>query len=405
MNKRFSIPSTFELSNEIALNNPNFHLVKVRIMSSGKNYNGSSFTINSLNNAKDTVAYTPVLANIIKNDNDEWDYNGHDVNVDIKMDYNGNMIVEEEYIERPVGVFLNNSTEIKYDEELDVNYIQAYAILWGTYSKAVDVLKRDGTKDVSVEIECLQGEMREDGYYEIQEYNILGTTLLGGNNLPAIEGSKVEMYFSMNNDDKEYIDNLKHIDLLLHQFYRKEVNNVEEEKTQIEEVQQENFSEEDVIEPSIVIDKECDKEDKEEEFQQETEQVEEEKLYSQKEMDEAIANTKAEFSQAIAELEELRKFKAEYDKALEVQKLNDEMDNLLEQFNCDEELVKELREKVINKEISMEAFELQLWRNNQPIKKEFNKEKQSNKLPVMDSENKVSSVDELFNYYGIPKRK
>lgn len=405
MNKRFSIPSTFELSNEIALNNPNFHLVKVRIMSSGKNYNGSSFTINSLNNAKDTVAYTPVLANIIKNDNDEWDYNGHDVNVDIKMDYNGNMIIEEEYIERPVGVFLNNSTEIKYDEELDVNYIQAYAILWGTYSKAVDVLKRDGTKDVSVEIECLQGEMREDGYYEIQEYNILGTTLLGGNNLPAIEGSKVEMYFSMNNDDKEYIDNLKHIDLLLHQFYRKEVNNVEEEKTQIEEVQQENFSEEDVIEPSIVIDKECDKEDKEEEFQQEPEQVEEEKLYSQKEMDEAIANTKAEFSQTIAELEELRKFKAEYDKALEVQKLNDEMDNLLEQFNCDEELVKELREKVINKEISMEAFELQLWRNNQPIKKEFNKEKQSNKLPVMDSENKVSSVDELFNYYGIPKRK
>ena len=66
MNKRFSIPSKFELSNEVALNNPDFHLVKVRIMSSGENYNGSSFTINSLNNAKDSVAYTPVLANIVK---------------------------------------------------------------------------------------------------------------------------------------------------------------------------------------------------------------------------------------------------------------------------------------------------------------------------------------------------
>ena len=53
--KRFNIPSTFSLSNDIELNNPDFHLVKLRIMSSGENYNGSSFTINSLNRAKNSV--------------------------------------------------------------------------------------------------------------------------------------------------------------------------------------------------------------------------------------------------------------------------------------------------------------------------------------------------------------
>ena len=122
-------------------------------------------------------------------------------------------------------------------------------------------------------------------------------------------------------------------------------------------------------------------------------------------MDEAIANAKAEFTQAMEELEVLRQFKADYDKALEVQELNEEMDNLVSQFSCDDELVKELREKVLNKEITMDAFELQLWRNNKKVaKKEFSKETQSNKLPVMDNEKEISEVDKLFASYGIYKK-
>lgn len=412
---RFSIPSKFELSNEIVLNNPNFQLVKVRIMSSGENYNGSSFTINSLNNAKNSVAYSPVLANIVKNDNDEWDYGGHDINTEIKMDYNGNVVIEEEYVERPVGVFLNNSTEIKYDEELDVNYIQAYAVLWDTYSKAIDILKRDGVKDVSVEIEVTQGELRDDGYYEIQEYNILGTTLLGQNVLPAIEGSKVEMCFSLNDD---YQDKLKQVDILLQNFACKGGEDMENkefeqgiENTEIEE-QQEFAEEEEKEEVCEDCGKpkdecECDKEeDNEEEFQQEPQDDEEPKLYTQKDLDEAVANAKAEFSQAMEELETLRQFKLEYDKAIEVQKLNDEMDNLIAQFNCDEEFVSDLREKVIANEISMEKFELELYRNSKPVeKKEFSKKENSTKLPVIDNEEKISDIDEFFASFGVKRKK
>ena len=340
------------------------------------------------------------------------------------MDYNGNVTIEETYIERPVGVFLNNSTEIKYDEELEVNYIQAYAILWGTYSKSVEILKRDGVKDVSVEIEVLQGEFREDGYYEIQEYNILGTTLLGNDNLPAIEGSKVEMCFSMNKDD-EYENKVNEINELLKTFSLKGGVNVENEKQEFEQeieqpIENQEFEQqeeqEEVCEECGKNPCECkdNKEDEEEDFAKEEdkedkekekeEPQEDEKKYSQEEVDVMIENVKSEYSQMLEELNSLREFKAEYDRQIEVQNLNCQLDEIVANFNVDEDIVKDLKEKVIEGQMTMETFELHLWRKNQPMKKEFNK-KEGNKLPVIDNEPRYSNADALFESYGIPKRK
>ena len=131
---------------------------------------------------------------------------------------------------------------------------------------------------------------------------------------------------------------------------------------------------------------------------------EEEKLYSQAELDEAIANTKAEFSDALVELAELREFKAEYDRQVKIQQLNSEMDEIVANFNVNEDKVKELREKVLEGQYSMEKFELELYRNNQPIKNNFSKDdKKSTSLPIVDTEEKMSEVDLLFAKYGIPK--
>ena len=439
--KRFSIPSTFSLSNDIELNNPDFHLVKLRIMSSGENYNGSSFTINSLNKAKNSVAYTPILANIIEREDGQLDANGHDINLEINMDYNGNVVFKETYIERPVGVFLNGTTEVIHDVENDVYFIQAYGVLWKTYSDAYEVLKRDEVKDVSVEIECYDGAYREDGYYEIYEYNILGTTILGNGCLPAIENSRIEFNFSMNND---YQDKLNQISVLLKDFLAKGGEEVEENKEFEQEIQDE-IVEEDVVEkPQVFEEKVCEEcgkpieececgedvkceqevdedvqdEEEKEEFEQETEEVQEEepqeeftqepqeeiKVYTQEELDEIVANVREEYSQMLAELEELRVFKAEYDKAIEVQKLNNAMDELVVNFNVEEEIVKELREKVLNGEYTIEQFELQLYRNAKPIeKKEFKKE--SNKLPIIDKEEKMSDIDRFFESFGVTKNK
>lgn len=480
--KKFSIPSKFSLSNDFSLNNPDFHLVKLRIMSSGENYNGSSFTIDSLNKAKDSVAYTPILANIVEREDGELDANGHDVDFEMKADYKGNVSFKETYVERPVGVFLNNSTEIKYDEENDVNYIQAYGIIWKTYSSMYDILKRDEVKDVSVEVEVINGQFRDDGYYEIQEYNILATTILGNGNLPAIENSRIEFNFSQDND---YRSKLEQVDILLQNFNKKgggkgmdENKELEQEFSEEEAVEipvivdepQQEFAEEDEIEEDMACGNkkkkkcsaedeedieedmacgnkkkkrcaedeeevcpncgkpmsecECDKEEdmacgtkKKKKCSEDDEEemacnpkkkkkcsCEEEKLYSQTELDEAIANTKAEFSDALVELAELREFKAEYDRQVKIQQLNSEMDEIVANFNVNEDKVKELREKVLEGQYSMEKFELELYRNNQPIKNNFSKDdKKSTSLPIVDTEEKMSEVDLLFAKYGIPK--
>ena len=440
--KKFSIPSKFSLSNDFSLNNPDFHLVKLRIMSSGENYNGSSFTIDSLNKAKDSVAYTPILANIVEREDGELDANGHDVDFEMKADYKGNVSFKETYVERPVGVFLNNSTEIKYDEENDVNYIQAYGIIWKTYSSMYDILKRDEVKDVSVEIEVINGQFRDDGYYEIQEYNILATTILGNGNLPAIENSRIEFNFSQDND---YRSKLEQVDILLQNFNKKgggkgmdENKELEQEFSEEEAVEipvivdepQQEFTEEDEVEEDMACGnkkkKKCSEDeedvcpncgkpmsececDKEEDMacgnkKKKKCSCEEEKLYSQSELDEAIANTKAEFSDALVELAELREFKAEYDRQVKIQQLNSEMDEIVANFNVNEDKVKELREKVLEGQYSMEKFELELYRNNQPIKNNFSKDdKKSTSLPIVDTEEKMSEVDLLFAKYGIPK--
>ena len=422
--KRFSIPSTFSLSNDMELNNPDFHLVKLRIMSSGENYNGSSFTIDSLSKAKNSVAYTPILANIIERDDGELDANGHDIDFEMRADYKGNVIFKEIYVERPVGVFLNDSTEVVYDEENEVYFIQAYGIIWKTYSDAYEVLKRDEVKDVSVEIECYDGIYREDGYFEIREYNILGTTILGNGCLPAIENSRIEFNFSRDND---YQEKLNQISVLLENFSLKGGEEVEENK-EFEQEQVDAVEENEVGEPQEFEDEkceecgkpieecECGEEKEDEEFEQE-EQNEEEpqeeftqepqeevKMYTQEELDNAIANVREEYAQMVEELEGLRAFKVEYDKAIEVQKLNNAMDELVINFNVEDEIVKELREKVLNGEYTIEQFELQLYRNAKPVeKKEFKRE--TNKLPIIDKEEKMSDIDRFFESFGVTKNK
>lgn len=428
--ERFSIPSKFSLTNDnIIKNNSSFHPVKLRMMSSGKNWNGSDFVIESLDLAKDTVSYAPILANIVQRDDGELDCNGHDIDFEMKVEYNGNVTFKETYIEKPVGVFLANSCEKKYDEENDVYYLEALGYIWKQYSDVYDILKRDEVKDVSVEIEVEEGSFRDDGYYEIRQFNLLGCTILGNGNLPAIDHSRIEFNFSM---DKTHVENLEKLNVLLQEFILKGGESMENEEVKVEEevVESATFEVEepkdeeqekcpecgkplDECECEEVIEEESKEENKEEEYSHEevigeavSEEVDE-RIYTQVDLDLAVERTIAEFSEAMEELERLREFKAEYDRKIALQELNDKMDTILVNFNVGEDLVKELKEKVINGEYSLEKFELQLFRashSKKSVQKENKVEKQT-KLPIIDDEEKMSEVDKLFARYNVPKRK
>lgn len=415
MEKKVQLPVKFEMSNEV-LNN-NFHKVKIYVCHNGENYNGSNFSDMAIAKASRTLQNIPILAYIERDEEgNALGFGGHEIEYKLE-ERDGEFYFREHYLEVPIGV-IPSQNEYAIESIDGRNYVVCSGYIWKCYSnEAYDLLLSSNEQDVSMEISCNDVKFLDNGVFDILDYEYLGVTVIGCE--PAMKNAKVQMSFSLDNN-KEYIERVKELDELLANFSLLKggedvENNMEQsQENLIEEPQVQEFAEEEKEEDVCPEcgkpqdECECEEEKEEEEFQQEVEveEPQEEKLYSQSEMDEVIANTKAEFSQVLEELEELRKFKAEYDKALEIQKMNDEIDNLVSQFNCDEELVKELREKVLNKEITMENFELQLWRNNQVSKKEFNnKEKQSNKLPVIDNENKISNIDALFDYYGVPKRK
>jgi hypothetical protein len=420
--KKFSIPSKFELINSEEIHNTNFKKVKLYIQSDGINYNGSSFTVDSMRDAMRTIDYIPILG-YVKNNGEIYDFDGHNISYDIHVDNNGNTSIVENFDEVPIGVVTSKDCHIEYVNEK--NFLVAYGYIWKSYSnRGIEILERDIEKEVSMEISVFDGDFDDDGVFAISKYEIHGVTVLGQDVPAAIEGSKIQMSFSRK--DNEYENKLKEIDKLLTQFNLKG-GEVMEEKEMQQEFEQQEQPQEEVEQPQEFAEEvkdeevceecgknpcECEEEEKEEEFakedeeenvEEEVEEKEEEKKYSQEELDNAIANTRAEYSQLIEELETLREFKAEYDKQVKEQQLNDEMDNIVANFNVEDELVKELKEKVINGEYSMEKFELELFRNNTPVKKEFNK-KESNKLPVIDNEVKMTDVDHFFASYGVNKK-
>ena len=79
----------------------------------------------------------------------------------------------------PTSVNVASYTEIVYDETEGVHWIEYDAVLWTKYSfKAIKKLLNSKRKKVSVEIECIDSYIRDDGIEEIVEFNYLGTTIL-----------------------------------------------------------------------------------------------------------------------------------------------------------------------------------------------------------------------------------
>lgn len=416
MNKRFSIPSKFQNDEDNQLlNNSNFHPAKVCIMSTGKNWNGSSFSLESLEIAKDTVAYAPILASIVERNDGEEDCNGHDLEYDYHVDADGEVTYKETYIEKPVGVFCSNSAYI--EQKGDKSYLICKGYIWKQYSSIYDILKRDGVKDVSVEIMVEEGNFtNEDDYYHINKFEIMGCTILGNGIQPAIPNSRIEFNFSKE-DNQEYFNNLNQLKELLNQEFEKEgEDNMDKDKKEFEvcdkcgnepctcdDNKDDNFAEDenkDEVcpicgnEPCTCDEENDDTEDNAKKKKKCSTDESEPKMYTQEEYD-AVVN----------ELKELREFKANYDRAVEKQELENNVNEVLGNFSLDEEDTKELKEKVLNKEISLESFELQLFRlqskNPKSTKKDFSKDDEKekiNEIPIIDSKKDNSGYDIWKDY-------
>lgn len=168
------IPSTFEVDEDSS--KQGLMRLKIKVAHTGVNRNKSHISKENMEKAMPSLKNRPVLANIHQLDNGEWDFRAHDM--EITMDKDGNEQIV--YLEKQVGSFTEDEPYLEYDEERDVYFVIAYAVIPEDYTMAADILRRkNGTKN-SCEL-CINSMAynAQEKYLDLQDFYFAASTLLG----------------------------------------------------------------------------------------------------------------------------------------------------------------------------------------------------------------------------------
>ena len=365
----------------------NLMKVKIVVMHEKKNRNRTSFSMEAIEKAKESIKNVPILAYILRDtEGNVSDFDEHNMEMRLKDSKDG-FEIETYYQEKPVGV-IPESCNPRYEEINGINHLVVDGYIWKSYSNGADkIIKSSDSKGLSMEIEVLEGNyIEEDDIYDITDFRFLGVTCLGDHIEQGMNGTaSISKYSASANYKKALEDIYKEI----YNLERKEDSTMEEvkieeiivEETEIVEEVTEEFVAEEVIEETV------------EENIEETQQVEEvtEEVTVEEEvvedttveevvnefslecfasildevpetLDEVVEKISDKFKAlnielqyANAQIEELAKFKAEKD--LEVLKIN--VEEIANKFALDMDLT-ELKEKVYSNEMTLEVFEREL---------------------------------------------
>lgn len=365
----------------------NLMKVKIVVMHEKKNRNRTSFSMEAIEKAKESIKNVPILAYILRDtEGNVSDFDEHNMEMRLKDSKDG-FEIETYYQEKPVGV-IPESCNPRYEEINGINHLVVDGYIWKSYSNGADkIIKSSDSKGLSMEIEVLEGNyIEEDDIYDITDFRFLGVTCLGDHVEQGMNGTaSISKYSASANYKKALEDIYKEI----YNLERKEDSTMEEvkieeiivEETEIVEEVTEEFVAEEVIEETV------------EENIEETQQVEEvtEEVTVEEEvvedttveevvnefslecfasildevpetLDEVVEKISDKFNAlnielqyANAQIEELAKFKAEKD--LEVLKTN--VEEITDKFALDMDLT-ELKEKVYSNEMTLEVFEREL---------------------------------------------
>ena len=155
-----------------------FIKMRLRICHDGVNPKGTSFDINDINSAKDSLKNIPILANVIFDEDDQPQFGSHDM--DIEEDKVNSGEYKLVYKEVPIGVIpeTNNYEVSEYDGK---KYVFSDAYIWRGYSNyAEDIIKRDKNIKLSMEIDVNEFSYNAaQQVYNITDYKYTGITFLG----------------------------------------------------------------------------------------------------------------------------------------------------------------------------------------------------------------------------------
>lgn len=230
------VPTTFEIDNAVDDNHRGMMKLKIRIFHTGLNRNKSYVSKASAEKAMNTIADRPVLAAIHQLDDGTWDFKGHEVEI-VKND-KGNE--ELRYIESQVGSFSSTPAFWEHDDDLDKDYVCAYAYVSENYTKTCEIIRaKQGTKNsCELFINDLSYNAKEK-YLELNDFYVNGSTLLGSEDdgteiREGMEGSRADIVdFSVENNSIKYDRDEKLIEVL--ENFNKTISNFDSKPNYVQE--------------------------------------------------------------------------------------------------------------------------------------------------------------------------
>ena len=229
------VPTTFEIDNTVDENHRGMMRLKFRIFHTGLNRNKSYVSRDAAEKAMNTIADRPVLAAIHQLDDGSWDFEGHEM--EIVKDEKGKE--EMRYIESQVGSFSSEPAFWEHDDNLDKDYVCAYAYISEEYTKACEIIRaKQGSKNsCELFIDELSYNAKEK-YLELNDFYVNASTLLGSHDdgteiQEGMEGSRADIAdFSVNNNSVKFDKDEKMIELL--ENLNKTLSNFNKEQSSVQ---------------------------------------------------------------------------------------------------------------------------------------------------------------------------
>jgi hypothetical protein len=304
------LPVMFQKLKEYEINDTRFMSVRIWILHTGLNHNGSIFNKEIVEKNLHTLSNTPVLAFIEDNSEGDVDFSDHRMVLERKSD--GKFAYK--YLGQAIGVIPeshNAHWEMRVDDSgVEREYLVCDALVWTKWDEPIEIFNREGKTWQSMELsENYDGIWNDEGYFVFKSFEFNGACLLSNvDTLPAMENSTAELVYTKSTTDKVFSEIKEKLDLF--------------NKTFSKPCEQEGG------------------EEMEEKFEQEVIETTEEKS----ETVEEVFETEIATEDGVVAEEVIEETVEEFDYKTEYEKVKDELKTLTENFTKLEDEVKGLRE-------------------------------------------------------------
>ena len=384
--------------------------VKLTLLHDDLNRNSSSISMDAIKMAEPSLKNKPILAYIRKDENGEYDFAGHEIEITLSDDGR----VKTTYLERPVGI-IPESTKVEYISKDGKIYATCTGYIYKDYSnETLELIEKTNGKCVSVELTIEDGHIDMDSIFHITKFDYLGVTILSDDRRPGMdENCRIELFGNLE-DYQEFIDKAKNDVFSFEQGGEEPVSEPTEPTADPDEPVV------DPVEPTV--------EPEEPKGEPTTEPAEptvtsEEPVVEPDEPatePEPIVNTEPDYSifnelfdteiKSFNELKEvfistLQEMRNEIDSLQEYKRVNEtakrenEVAELMNKFSIEDDSIEELKAKALNFEIEVSDLEKELYviAGKRAMSKKDKANFSFNGIKLEDKKNKNNKQENLYN--------